>query len=137
MEQLAKGNIRRMLQDYVYGEIEEYLADHRGVRCPDTWRFDIRNITRLALDTLFNSDESVVENVEDSYGRLCFDYVLRRYGVGNAARVAFERDGDDYLRISFSLLRDGHVHSSVIYERDYDDASMVYQVNGVTYSVMG
>lgn len=137
MEQLAKGNIRRMLQDYLYGEIEEYLADHRGVRCPDTWRSDIRRITRLALDTLFNSDESEVANVEDSGDRLSFNYVLRGYGMGNTAGVWFERDGDDYLRISFSLLHNGHVHSSVIYERDYDDASMIYQLNGTTYSVMG
>ncbi len=126
-----------MLQDCLYGEIEEYLQDHRGVRCPDTWRSDIRFITRRALEILFNHDESEISGAEDVGDRLSFDYVLRGYGMGDAANVSYERDGDDYLRISFSVLRDGRVQSTVIYERDYDDASLVYRINGETYSVMG
>lgn len=138
MEDLSKGNVRRMLQDYLYGEIEEYLQDHMGIRCPKDWRTEVRSITRRCLEILFRSDEAEITDVyEDDY-ELKFTYVLRGYGYGDAACVFFERSGNDYLSIRFAVLKDGHVTSSVRYTYEYEEASMVYQsLRGPIYSVMG
>lgn len=138
MESLAKGDIRRMLQDYLFGEIEEYLQDHRGVRCPDGWRSEVRGIARRALELLFAHDDAEITEVERFGDRLCFTYVLRGYGVGDTANVSFEREGDDYLRMRFAVLRDGHVAASVTYERDNDEATLSYRrYSGEHVTVMG
>lgn len=138
MEELSKGNVRRMLQDYLYGEIEEYLQDHIGVRCPKNWRTEVRSIARRCLEILFRSDYSEITDVyQDDYD-LKFTYVLRGYGYGDAANVEFERSSNMYLSIRFTVLKDGHVTSAVKYVYEYDEATMYYQsLDGNVYSVMG
>ena len=52
MNELGKGNVRRLLQESLYGEIEEYMQACRGIRCPEGWRDEIRDITRRVLELL-------------------------------------------------------------------------------------
>ena len=137
MGALAKGNVRRMLEDCLFGEIEEYMQECRGVRCPEGWRSDIRNIAHRVLHLLFTHDEAEIIDVEHQGSRLCFTYLLRGYSVGEAANVAFESDSG-YLRIHFALLRNGHVFASVTYQREDDEISLSYlRPDGEHFSVMG
>ena len=56
--------------------------------------------------------------------------------MGEAANVEFERDGYDYLRIRFSVLRDGRVSTMATYERQDGDVSLSYRrQNGEFVSV--
>ncbi len=138
MESLAKGDIRRMLQDYLYGEIEEHIEDCRGIRCPEGWRTEVRGIARRALELLFAHDEAEITEVEQFGDRLCFTYILRGHGMGEAASVSFEREGYDFLRIRFAVLRDGRVAASVTYECEDGERSLSYQrYNGEHVCVMG
>ena len=82
MNELGKGNVRRLLQESLYGEIEEYMQACRGIRCPEGWRDEIRDITRRVLELLFYYDEAEITGVEQWGNRLCFTYILRGYGVG-------------------------------------------------------
>lgn len=127
MEALGKGNIRNMLRDYLYGEIEDYISSCRGIGCPEGWRSEVRGIARRALELLFTHDEAEITEVEQYGTSLRFTYILRGYGMGEAANVEFERDGYDYLRIRFSVLRDGRVSAMATYERQDGDVSLNYR----------
>ena len=118
MESLGKGNIRNMLRDYLYGEIEDYISSCRGIGCPEGWRSEVRGIARRALELLFTHDEAEITEVEQYGTSLRFTYILRGYG---------ERDGYDYLRIRFSVLRDGRVSTMATYERQDGDVSLSYR----------
>ena len=137
MNELGKGNVRRLLQESLYGEIEEYMQACRGIRCPEGWRDEIRDITRRVLELLFYYDEAEITGVEQWGNRLCFTYILRGYGVGETAQVEYESDLG-YLRSRFALLRDGHVRSTVTYQREEDEISLSYRrPNGEYVTVMG
>lgn len=127
MESLGKGNIRNMLRDYLYGEIEDYISSCRGIDCTEGWRSEVRGIARRALELLFTHDEAEITEVEQYGTSLRFTYILRGYGMGEAANVEFERDGYDYLRIRFSVLRDGRVSTMSTYERQDGDVSLSYR----------
>lgn len=57
--------------------------------------------------------------------------------MGETAQVKYESDLG-YLRIRFALLRDGHVRSTVTYQREDDEISLSYRrPNGEYVTVMG
>lgn len=57
--------------------------------------------------------------------------------MGETAQVEYESDLG-YLRIRFALLRDGHVRSTVTYQREDDEISLSYRrPNGEYVTVMG
>lgn len=113
MESLGKGNIRNMLRDYLYGEIEDYISSCRGIGCPEGWRSEVRGIARRALELLFTHDEAEITEVEQYGTSLRFTYILRGYGMGEAANVEFERDG--------------RVSTMATYERQDGDVSLSYR----------
>lgn len=113
MEALGKGNIRNMLRDYLYGEIEDYISSCRGIGCPEGWRLEVRGIARWALELLFTHDEAEITEVEQYGTSLRFTYILRGYGMGEAANVEFERDG--------------RVSTMATYERQDGDVSLSYR----------
>lgn len=113
MESLGKGNIRNMLRDYLYGEIEDYISSCRGIGCTEGWRSEVRGIARRALELLFTHDEAEITEVEQYGTSLRFTYILRGYGMGEAANVEFERDG--------------RVSTMATYERQDGDVSLSYR----------
>lgn len=97
------------------------------IGCTEGWRSEVRGIARRALELLFTHDEAEITEVEQYGTSLRFTYILRGYGMGEAANVEFERDGYDYLRIRFSVLRDGRVSTMATYERQDGDVSLSYR----------
>ena len=122
MEALGKGNIRNMLRDYLYGEIEDYISSCRGIGCPEGWRSEVRGIARRALELLFTHDEAEITEVEQYGTSLRFTYILRGYGMGEAANAGQLRLFDGIL-----VLRDGRVSTMATYERQDGDVSLSYR----------